>query len=96
MEIEFFTLDDGSKPVEDFLDSLEIKMRANVLQSVKNLKEFGYSLRKPYSAPIGDGIFELHTQADGNITRVLYFFYVGNVAVLTNGFVKKNSQNSCK
>lgn len=89
MEIEFFALDDGSKPVEDFLNSLEIKMRAKVLQNVKNLKEFGYALRKPYSAPIGDGIFELRTQTDGNITRILYFFYVGNVAVLTNGFVKK-------
>lgn len=89
MEIEFFALDDGSKPVEDFLNSLETKMRAKVLQNVKNLKEFGYTLRKPYAAPISDGIFELRTQTYGNITRILYFFYVGNVAVLTNGFVKK-------
>ena len=59
------------------------------MQNVKNLKEFGCTLRKPYSAPIGDGVFELRTQTDGNITRILYFFYVGNVAVLTNGFVKK-------
>ena len=89
MEIEFFALDDGRKPVEDFLNSLETKMRAKVLQNVKNLKEFGHTLRKPYSAPVGDGIFELRTQTDGNITRILYFFYVGDVAVLTNGFVKK-------
>ena len=92
MEIEFFALDDGSKPVEDFLNSLETKMRAKVLQNVKNLKEFGYTLRNPYSAPIGDGIFELRTQTDGNITRILYFFYVSNVAVLTNGFVKKTQE----
>ena len=89
MEIEFFALDDGRKPVEDFLNSLETKMRAKVLQNVKNLKEFGHTLRKPYSAPVGDGIFELRTQTDGNITRILYFFYVGDVAVLTNGFLKK-------
>ena len=89
MEIEFFALDDGQKPVEEFLYALDVKMRAKVLQNVKNLKELGYALRKPYSAPISDGIFELRTQTDGNITRILYFFYVGNVAVLTNGFVKK-------
>ncbi len=92
IDIEFFALDDGRKPIEEFLNSLDIKMRAKVLRNIEILKEFGYSLRQPYSAPIGDGIFELRTQTDGNITRVLYFFYIGNVAVLTNGFVKKTGK----
>ena len=89
IDIEFFELEDGRKPIEEFLNSLEVEMRAKVLQNIKILKEFGYDLRQPFSAPIGDGIFELRTQADGNITRILYFFYVDNVAMLTNGFVKK-------
>jgi len=48
-------------------------MRAKVLQNIKILKDFGYNLRQPYSAPIGTGIFELRTQSDDNITRILYF-----------------------
>ena len=89
IDIEFFTLDNGQKPIEEFLNSLDVKMRTKVLRNIEILKEFGHGLRQPYFAPIGDGIFELRTQADGNITRILYFFYVGNVAVMTNGFVKK-------
>ena len=36
-----------------------------------------------------DGIFELRAQQSSNVTRVLYFFYVENKIILTNGFVKK-------
>ena len=35
---------------------------------------------------------ELRISFGGNITRVLYFFIVGDTAVLTNGFVKKTQQ----
>lgn len=37
---------------------------------------------------LDDGIFEIRTRAGTNLTRILYFFYVGNRAVLTNGFIK--------
>ena len=96
MEIEFFKLDNGKVPVEEFIESLDVKMRAKILQNIKNLKERGYNLRHPYSAPVQDGIFELRTQTDGNITRILYFFYVGDTAVLTNGFVKKVRKTPAK
>lgn len=49
-------------------------------------------MREPYSKPIGDGIFELRARAGTNISRVLYFFVVGQRAVLTNGFVKKTQK----
>ena len=35
---------------------------------------------------------ELRISFGGYITRVLYFFIVGDTAVLTNGFVKKTQQ----
>ena len=40
-----------------------------------------------------DGIFELRCKLGSNITRALYFFYVGKRIVVTNGFVKK-TQNT--
>ena len=39
-----------------------------------------------------DGIFELRAQSGSDITRVLYFFFVGRKIILTNGFVKKTPQ----
>lgn len=91
-KIEMFETDDGKKPVREFLLALDTKMRAKVLRNLKHLQENGPSLREPLSAPLGDKLFEIRTQAEGNITRVLYFFYVGRTIVLTHGFTKKTQK----
>ena len=52
----------------------------------------GPNLREPYSSPMGNGIFELRTKQGTNITRVFYFFLVGQKVVLTNGLVKKTQK----
>lgn len=46
----------------------------------------------PFSRHLEDGIFELRTPQGSNITRVLYFFVVGERAILTHGFVKKTQR----
>ena len=56
------------------------------------LEEFGNTLREPHSKPIGDSIFELRIKFASDITRIFYFFYVGNKIVLTNGFIKKTQK----
>ena len=43
-----------------------------------------------------DGIFEIRTKLGSDITRVLYFFFAGEKAVLTNGFVKKTQKTPRK
>ena len=91
-EVEFYTLPDGGKPVKDFLDGLEPKMRAKALYGLSVLEEYGNALREPYSKPIGDGLFELRIKFASDITRIFYFFIVGNKIILTNGFVKKTAK----
>lgn len=91
-EIIFYQKADGSKPVKDFLLSLDTKMRAKMFLTIDILRENGHDLREPYSKPLGDGIFELRAKVGSNITRVLYFFIVGNKIILTNGFVKKTQK----
>ena len=76
-------------PVKEFLDSLDVKMRAKFLMEIKLLEEKGNQLREPYSKPLRDGIFELRAKVGTDISRVLYFFYYEGKIVLTNGFVKK-------
>ena len=88
-EIDFFKKDDGTCPVVDFLDSLDVKMLAKVLRTIELLGKNGYELREPYSKFLEDGIFELRIKQGSNITRVLYFFFVNRKIILTNGFVKK-------
>lgn len=91
-EIELCDLADGSTPVAEFLDALEPKMRAKVLRTIDLLEQNGPALRMPHSGPLGDGIFELRTKQGSDITRILYFFFIGRKAVLTNGFVKKTQK----
>ena len=91
-EIEFYDTEDGKCPVREFLDSLEPKMKAKTFRTIDLLEANGPMLREPYSGPMGDGIFELRTKQGSNITRVFYFFFVGQKAVLTNGLVKKTQK----
>lgn len=88
-EIIVYAKQDKSEPVTDFLFSLPSKMQAKVLRQIDMLAEFGHQPREPYSAPLEDGIFELRVKQGSDISRVLYFFFVGKKIVLTNGFVKK-------
>ena len=91
-EVEFYTLPNGKKPVKEFLDGLKPKMRAKALYGLSVLEEYGNALREPYSKPIGDGLFELRIKFASDITRIFYFFIVGNKIILTNGFVKKTAK----
>lgn len=92
MEIQFYKDELGRVPVEDFLDKLDIKMRQKMLRSIQALQEMGIFLRMPLSESLDDGIFELRAKVGSNISRVMYFFIVGNRAVLTHGFVKKTQK----
>ena len=89
IDVDFYELPDGTEPVRDFLDSLEIKLRAKMYREIDLLVMNGPELREPHSKHVEDGIFELRAKQGSDISRVLYFFFVGKRAILTNGFVKK-------
>ena len=84
--------ENGESPVEDFINSLDMKMRAKVYGLLSILQDKGNMLREPYSKHLDDGIFELRCKVGSNITRVLYFFYYEGTIVLTNGFEKKTQK----
>lgn len=88
-KINFYKTAEGKCPVKDFLDSLDEKMRAKLLQELRLLEMYGHALREPYSKSLDDGIFELRVRQSSNIARVLYFFVMDKNIILTNGFVKK-------
>ena len=93
-DVEFYKKADGTEPAKDFILSLDPKMRAKVLRTIGLLEDFGPKLREPYSKALGDGIFELRAKVGNNITRTFYFFYVDKKIFLTNGFIKKNTNDT--
>ena len=88
-EIVFYTKEDGTQPAREFMDGLSLKMRARVLKIIAMIREYGGFIRMPYSEYLQDGIFQIRAQQEGNIARVLYFFWDGKKVILTNGFTKK-------
>lgn len=82
----------GEVPVEEFLDSINPKMRAKIYGLMEILQEKGNMLREPYSKHLDDGIYELRCKFGSDVTRVLYFFYYDGKIVMTNGFVKKTQK----
>lgn len=91
-EVVFYEKENGECPVEEFIDSLNVKMRAKLVGLLELLEEKGNQLRELYSKSIGDGIFEIRCKTGNNITRVLYFFYYEGKIILTNDFVKKTQK----
>lgn len=91
-DVDFYRTESGKCPTEEYLDSLNKKLRVKTLRSILILEEFGNELRHPISAPLGDGIFELRTIVGNDITRVLYFFMIGEKIILTHGFTKKTQK----
>ena len=91
-EVVLYAKEDGTKPVRDFIKSLDEKMQAKIVHVVNLVAERGTQLREPYSKHLDDGIFELRAKVGTDISRVLYFFVVGKKIVLTNGFIKRTQK----
>lgn len=96
MEVEYFEDARGRQPAREFIDGLDPKMKAKVFGRLLLLEEYGEQLPMPFARHLEDGIFELRTPQGSNITRLLYFFFVGNRAIVTNGFVKKTQRTPRK
>lgn len=91
-EAIFYEKEDGSQPAKEFILSLDAPMRAKVLKTIEFIEDVGPQARMPYSEQLEDGIFEVRAKVGSNISRVLYFFFVGKKIILTNGFVKKTQK----
>ena len=91
-EIIFYEKEDGTMPAQDFLDSLDDKMRAKMIRMLQMLQKNGPDIREPYSKELDDGIFELRAKVGTNISRLLYFFDEGKIVILMNGFIKKSQK----
>lgn len=91
-EIIFYESRSGSKPVEDFLDSLEGLVRNKVYSSFELLKEYGVGLGMPHVKKIvGTPLWELRILGESSI-RIFYITKTGQKFFLLHGFKKKSQK----
>jgi hypothetical protein len=72
-DIQFYEDEEGSRPVEEFLDGLDKPRRAKVVALIGLLGEQGPTLPFPYSSQVRGKIRELRTRFAKERYRVLYF-----------------------
>ena len=90
--IEFYQDVRGHRPVEAWLDRLEVKDRARVRRTTELLATHGTQLGMPYSRHVRGKIWELRIAAGRRDYRVLYFAFVGQRFVLLHAFAKQTAK----
>jgi phage-related protein len=86
--IEFYQDERERRPVEAWLDTLDVKARARVGHVVALLKMHGTLLGMPYSRHVRGKIWELRIAAGKRDYRVLYVAWVGKRFILLHAFAK--------
>lgn len=69
---------------------------ANFIHTVEMIEDCGPALGKPYTAPIGDGLFEIRAKGKEGIGPSLYYTMVGKEIVILNSFIKKSQKTPKK
>ncbi|MGH6871084.1 MAG: type II toxin-antitoxin system RelE/ParE family toxin [Rhizomicrobium sp.] len=83
----FFATPNGGETVRDWLLELPREDRKRIGDDIK-VVEFGWPIGMPVCRPLGKGLYEVRTNLDSRIARVL-FAIEGDRMVLLYGFIKK-------
>jgi phage-related protein len=86
---EFYSTEDGTSPVREFLEGLDDKTQARFIWSIEQLRIKNVNAREPLVKHLDGKLWELRRGSDGNIFRVIYFFFTGRKIVFLHGFQKK-------
>lgn len=93
---EFYVEANGSVPVEEFLDSLDLKTRARFRWSMEQLRVRNVRAREPLVKHLEGDLWELREESQTNIYRIIYFFFTGRRIVFLHGFQKKSDKTPRK
>lgn len=77
------------RKVEEEMLAFPAGILANLLHILDMIEEFGPVLGKPYTAPMGDGLFEIRAKGKEGIGRALFCSRKGREIVILHSFIKK-------
>ncbi len=92
IEVVFFQDNDGSVPALmalDYYEEHDQKIAIKLQALIEALAEHGYSLRRPMTDTLRDGIHELRGKVRGVNHRLLYFYGGKKIAVLSHHLTKE-------
>jgi phage-related protein len=78
-----------NEKVETQTLALPAGILANLLHIIELVEEFGPSIGRPYTAPLGKGLFEIRAKGPEGIGRSLFCTIKGRELVILHSFIKK-------
>jgi phage-related protein len=90
--IEFYLDEEGKNPVSEFVGRLDKKTKARFDWSIQQLRILNVRAREPLVKHLEGKIWELRRASNGQIYRLLYFFFTGRKIVFVHGFQKKSQK----
>lgn len=95
-QILLYRTSQGDSPVEEFIESLELKAKSKVRDITNLLQEFGTKLGLPHFKKLtGTELWEMRILGSDSI-RILYITMTGKTFLLLHGFKKKKDKIPAK
>lgn len=91
-KILYYKTFQGSDPVYDFVNSLDVKAKSKIINAIDLLEEFGVRLGLPHVKKlIGTPLWELRIVSGNNI-RIFYVAMAGKSFLFLHAFQKKKQK----
>jgi phage-related protein len=87
---EFYVNSSGNQPVREWLKSLSKSDRIKVAKEVRTV-ELGWPVGMPTCKPMGNGLYEVRTNLNESIARVLFCIDNGRM-ILLHALIKKSQK----
>ncbi|MCH8172549.1 MAG: type II toxin-antitoxin system RelE/ParE family toxin [Proteobacteria bacterium] len=81
-----------STKVEKRTLALLTSILANLIHILEMVEEFGPSLGRPHTAPLGKGLFEIRAKGKEGISRSLFCTVTGKKVVILHTLIKKTQK----
>jgi phage-related protein len=79
-----------NRKVEEETLAFPTGILANLLHILEMIEELGPAIGKPYTAPMGDGLFEIRAKGREGIGRSLFCMLKDKEIVIVHSFIKKS------
>src|SRR5687768_11820354 len=92
LAVRFFKTAAGGEPVREWLKKLDSADRKAIGDDIRTM-QFGWPLGMPLVRKLEDGLWEVRTDLEGGIARMI-FTIDADEAILLHGFIKKGQKTS--
>ncbi len=90
LQVLFYKSETGKEPVREWLKSLKQNDRRIIGEDIKTV-QFGWPIGMPLTKKIDTNLWEIRSNLDNRIARVIFTIYE-EVIVLLHGFIKKSQK----